>query len=70
MVRAFFLGFIEIHFFSYARRKPISGAAMIAELKHHGNGISPGTLYPLLHTLEESGSIRHFAQVIEERAHK
>jgi len=71
MVRACFLGFIEIHIFSYARREPISGAAMIAELKHHGNSINPGTLYPLLHALEEeSGSIRHFAQVIEEKARK
>jgi DNA-binding PadR family transcriptional regulator len=71
MVRACFLGFIEIHFFSYARRELISGAAMIAELKRHGNDISPGTLSPFLHALEEeSGSIRHSSQVIEEKAHK
>ena len=42
-----------------------------AEPKRHGNDIRPGTLSPFLHALEEeSCSIRHSAQVIEEKDHK
>jgi len=31
---------------------------MIEELHHHGYRISPGTLYPLLHSLEKNGLLR------------
>ena len=31
---------------------------MMEELTHHGYRIGPGTLYPLLHGLEESGLLR------------
>ncbi len=28
---------------------------MIEELEHHGYNMSPGTLYPLLHSMEKDG---------------
>ncbi len=37
---------------------PIFGLAMIEELARHGYRISPGSLYPLLHGLEEKGYLR------------
>lgn len=55
MVRAFFLGFIQIHILHHAVQEPIFGAAMIAELKRHGYDLSSGTLYLVLYTLEKSG---------------
>lgn len=32
---------------------------MIAELKRHGYDISPGPLYPVLHTMEQQGYLVH-----------
>ena len=55
MLRDFFLGFIKIHVLHHAAQEPIYGVAMIAELARHGYDLSPGTLYPLLHSLEEQG---------------
>lgn len=55
MLRDFFLGFIKIHILHHAAEEPIYGLWMIEELKRHGYELSPGTLYPILHGLEESG---------------
>jgi len=35
-----------------ADEEPIYGLAMIEELRRHGYEPSPGTLYPILHSLE------------------
>lgn len=55
MIREFFLGFIKIHILYHAAEGPIYGAGMARELSRHGYDISPGTLYPTLHGLEQSG---------------
>ena len=39
-------------------REPIFGLGMSEELARHGYRISPGTLYPLLHSLEKKGYLR------------
>ncbi len=65
MLRAFFLGFMQIHILHHAVQEPIYGAAMIAELKRHGYDLSPGTLYPVLHTMEEEGYLSVSTQVVE-----
>lgn len=70
MVRAFFLGFIKIHVLHHAANAPIYGVAMIAELARHGYDLSPGTLYPLLHSLEEQGYLARTDQVVEGRVRK
>jgi PadR family transcriptional regulator PadR len=55
MLRDFFLGFIKIHILHHAAQEPVYGLALIAELARHGYELSPGTLYPLLHNLQEAG---------------
>lgn len=70
MIRDFFLGFIKIHVLHHAAHEPIYGVAMIAELARHGYELSPGTLYPLLHTLEEQGYLARTDQVVEGRVRK
>ncbi len=55
MLRDFFLGFIKIHILHHAAQEPIYGLAMIDELRRHGYDLSPGTLYPILHSLERAG---------------
>jgi len=39
----------------YAALEPVYGLAMIEELRWHGYALSPGTLYPILHGMEERG---------------
>ncbi len=53
--RKFFLGFIRIHLLHHASKNSIYGVEMIEELRRHGYNISPGTLYPILHSLEKEG---------------
>ncbi|SHE86147.1 PadR family transcriptional regulator [Alkalibacter saccharofermentans] len=55
ILRKFFLGFIQIHILHHAKKEPLYGAWMIKELERHGYDMSPGTLYPLLHSMEEKG---------------
>ena len=51
-------GLIRIHILFHACEGPIFGFGMIEELSRHGYRLSPGTLYPLLHGLEEKGLLR------------
>ena len=50
-----YAGLIRLHVLYYAAKEPIYGLAMIEELRRHGYKISAGTLYPILHGLEEKG---------------
>ncbi len=54
ILRKLFLGFIQIHILHHAKQEPIFGSFMITELKSHGYDISPGTLYPIFHSLEKA----------------
>ena len=51
-------GLIRLHVLHHAAEEPIFGLGMIEELGRHGYRISPGTLYPLLHSLEKKGYLR------------
>ncbi|WP_152656541.1 PadR family transcriptional regulator [Oceanobacillus sp. CFH 90083] len=55
LLRKLFLGFIQIHILHHAMEHPIYGAWMLDELREHGYTISPGTLYPILHSMEKDG---------------
>jgi len=43
---------------------------MAAELAHHGYKISPGSLYPTLHTMEIEGLIKSHPEVVDGRARR
>ncbi len=58
IIQDFFLGFIKIHILHHAAEGEIYGLWLIEELAHHGYRLSPGTLYPILHSLES----RHYLQ--------
>ncbi|NJH98977.1 PadR family transcriptional regulator [Staphylococcus hyicus] len=53
--RRMFLGFIYIHILHHALETPIYGSWMIEELREHGYDMSAGTLYPILHRMEDEG---------------
>ena len=56
--RDLYAGLIRLHVLHHACEKPIYGVWIIEELRHHGYVLSPGTLYPLLHSLERKGYLR------------
>jgi DNA-binding PadR family transcriptional regulator len=70
LLRDFFLGFIQVHVLHHASREPIYGVWILDELERHGYHLSPGTLYPLLHDLEESGYLRRDDRVVEGKVRK
>lgn len=53
-----FLGFMRVHILYHATKGRIFGLEMIEELREHGYELSPGTLYPILHTMEQAGYLR------------
>ncbi len=64
MLRNFFLGFIKVHILHHASKEPIYGLWIIQELAHHGYELSPGTLYPILHSLEKEGFLKTTRKLI------
>ncbi|HEY64232.1 MAG TPA: helix-turn-helix transcriptional regulator [Caldilineae bacterium] len=66
-MRDFFGGFIKIHILYHAAQGPIYGLEMIEELRRHGYELSPGTLYPTLHALEEAGYLISERRVVRGR---
>lgn len=55
LVRHFFGGFVRLHILHHAAEGQVCGIEMIDELARHGYSLSPGTLYPIFHSLEEGG---------------
>lgn len=51
-------GMIRLHILYHAGKEPIFGHSIIEELGRHGYKLSPGTLYPILHSLERRGYLR------------
>lgn len=56
--RFLYAGLIRLHVLHHAAREPVYGLAMIEELARHGYRLSAGTLYPILHGLEERGYLK------------
>ena len=63
-------GLIRLHILYHAAREPIFGLGIIEELARHGYKLSPGTLYPLLHGLENKGYLRSSHKRGERRARR
>ena len=58
----FYGGLIRLHILHHAAHAPVFGLWLIEELQRHGYRIGPGTLYPILHGLEERGFLRSTTQ--------
>jgi DNA-binding PadR family transcriptional regulator len=70
LLRHFFGGFVRLHILYHADKEPICGVEMIEELERHGYTLSPGTLYPILHHLEEAGYVSCEEAVVAGRRRK
>jgi len=55
MLRDLTLAIIRLHILYHATRSPVYGAWLAEELARHGHRLSPGTLYPALHKMQEEG---------------
>lgn len=51
-------GLVRLHVLHHAAEGEIYGQWMMEELARHGYRIGPGTLYPLLHGLEDKGYLK------------
>ncbi len=56
--RDLYAGLIRLHVLHHAAKETVYGFAMIEELRRHGYELSTGTLYPILHGLEQKGLLR------------
>lgn len=70
MLRDFFLGFIKIHILHHASKEPVYGLWLIEELGRHGYKLSPGTLYPVLHKLEEEKFLKSYSENVSGKIRK
>jgi PadR family transcriptional regulator, regulatory protein PadR len=50
--------FVRMHVLHHASHKPVFGVWLIEELREHGYKVGPGTLYPILHSMEDTGLLR------------
>jgi len=65
VLESFRRGAVRLHILHHACEGDIHGAWMRDELAEHGHDISPGTLYPLLHTMEADGLLSSREEVVE-----
>ena len=58
---------VRLHILHHAAEEDIHGAWMSEELANHGYSISPGTLYPTLHRMEQDGLLVSRQEVVAGR---
>jgi DNA-binding PadR family transcriptional regulator len=64
ITRDLFLAFVRVHILHHAAKAPVFGIEMMNELRRHGYSIGPGTLYPILHALENTGCLRSWQEAV------
>ena len=57
-------GLIRLHILHHASREPVFGLGIIEELGRHGYRLSAGTLYPMLHAMQQAGYLRSRPRVV------
>lgn len=67
VVREFGTAAVRLHMLHHAARAEVHGAWMADELARHGHRIAPGTLYPLLHRMEQAGLLTSHDEVVDGR---
>ena len=70
ITRGVFLAFVRVHILHHAAEGPIFGLEMIEELRRHGYSMGPGTLYPILHNLQNAGCLRAKQEIVNGKRRK
>ena len=55
---------VRMHVLYHAGKEPVFGIEMMEELGRHGYDVGAGTLYPMLHQLEQAGFLTSYAEVV------
>src|SRR5579862_7888832 len=53
-----YIGLVRVHVLHHASKELVFGLGMIEELDRHGYRLGPGTMYPLLHSMERRGWLK------------
>jgi PadR family transcriptional regulator PadR len=69
-VKEFLRGAVRLHILHHAAQEPVHGAWLSTELARHGYSISPGTLYPTLHRMEDEGLLTSTTEVVAGRTRR
>jgi DNA-binding PadR family transcriptional regulator len=70
LTKMFFGGFVRMHVLYHAMKEPIFGVEMMEELARHGYDVGAGTLYPMLHQLEQAGYLTSHTEVVKSKQRK
>lgn len=70
IVHSFFHGMLRLFVLRAASRDPVYGGALAKQLRGLGYEISPGSLYPLLHSLERERLVRRRSRIVRGRERK
>lgn len=65
-----YIGLVRMHVLHHAATESVFGQGMIEELGRHGYRLGPGTIYPLLHSMERRGWLRAQPLVVGGRRRK
>lgn len=65
-----YIGLVRVHVLHHAAKELIFGLGIIEELGRHGYRLGPGTIYPLLHSMERRGWLKAHTVVITGRRRK
>lgn len=65
-----YIGLVRLHVLHHAAEGTIFGLGIIEELGRHGYRLGPGTIYPLLHSMERRGWLQVDSEIVEGRKRK
>jgi PadR family transcriptional regulator, regulatory protein PadR len=65
-----YIGLVRVHVLHHAAQEAIFGFGIIEELGRHGYQLGPGTMYPLLHSMERRGWLKARINRVENRNRK
>jgi PadR family transcriptional regulator PadR len=65
-----YIGLVRVHVLHHAAKELIFGLGIMEELGRHGYRLGPGTMYPLLHSMEKRGWLKTHILVVEGRRRK
>lgn len=68
--RSFLRGMVELFVLQRAGRGPVYGGSLSKSLRTLGYEISPGSLYPLLHALQEEKLLSCYTREVQGRVRK
>lgn len=60
-----YAGLVRLHILYHASKEPVFGLGIMEELRRHGYKLSAGTLYPMLHSMEDAEYLRSRPRIVD-----